>query len=82
MLKWLMSLMRCRGRHHYMMHFLGKDKAWECSRCGRVFKIPESLTQASGAFTAEARGRPRAPTPGKQDKVQDTNPSKTRKKGA
>ncbi|PYV44654.1 MAG: hypothetical protein DMG06_05600 [Acidobacteria bacterium] len=34
-----------------MMHFLGKVKVWECLRCGRVFRIPESLTRASGPFT-------------------------------
>ena len=27
MLKWLVSLMQCEGRHHYMMHFLDEEKA-------------------------------------------------------
>jgi hypothetical protein len=55
----MMSLIRCQGKHQYLMHFLGKDKVWECSRCGRVFKIPESLTRASGPFTPEAQERAR-----------------------
>ena len=84
MLKWLVSLMQCRGRHHFMMHFLGEKKMWECTRCGRVFPIPESLTLASGVFTTEARVGSRASSCGKQDvpKVQDIDQFKTRKKGA
>ena len=41
------------------MHFLGEKKTWECTRCGRVFPVSESLTRASGAFTPEARERGR-----------------------
>jgi hypothetical protein len=84
MLKWLVSLMQCRGRHHFMMHFLGEKKMWECTRCGRVSPIPESLTRASGVFTNEACGSSRASSCGKQDdpKVQDIDQFKTRKKGA
>lgn len=33
-----------------MMHFLGEVKVWECTRCGRVFPIPDSLTQGTGSF--------------------------------
>ena len=63
-----------------MMHFLGERKTWECIRCGRVFPIPESLTQASGAFTPAARARAREILGREQErpsKVQDM----TRKKG-
>jgi len=59
MWKSIVSLIQCRGRHRCMMHFLGERKTWECTRCGRVFPIPESLTQASGAFTSDARSRAR-----------------------
>jgi len=48
MSKWIISLLVCRGNHHCMMHFLGDEKRWECSRCGRFFPIPEFLTRASG----------------------------------
>src|SRR4030095_12971133 len=57
MWKWIVSLIRCRGKHHFIMHFLGERKTWECTRCGRMFPIPESLTRASGAFTPDARAR-------------------------
>jgi hypothetical protein len=85
MWKWILSLMVCRSNHQCMMHFLGKDKVWECSRCRRVFPILESLTWASGSFTAEAQARAREILRGEQGrptKVQDTNQFKTRKKGA
>ena len=59
MLKWLVSLMQCEGRHHYMMHFLDERKTGERTRCGRIFPIPECLTQPSGAFTPDARARAR-----------------------
>ena len=26
MWKWIVSLMRCRGKHHFIMHFLGKER--------------------------------------------------------
>jgi hypothetical protein len=83
--KWLWSLLVCRGKHQCMMHFLGKKKVWECSRCGRIFPIPKSLTRASGSFTPEARSRAREilqDEQGKPTKVQDMNQFKTRKKGA
>jgi uncharacterized C2H2 Zn-finger protein len=51
---WMVSLLMCRVKHQCMMHFLG-EKVWECSRCGRLFRIPESLTRASGPFRREAR---------------------------
>ena len=85
MLKWLVSLMQCQGRHHYMMHFLGERKTWECTRCGRIVPIPESLTRPSGAFTAEARERAREILHAEQARptnVQDLNQFKTRKKRA
>jgi hypothetical protein len=50
---WMVSLLMCRGKHQCMMHFLG-EKVWECSRCGRLFPIPDSLTGASGASTPQA----------------------------
>jgi len=67
------------------MHFLGKDKVWECCRCERLFRIPESLTRASGPFTLEARQRTRELLQGEQVRptnVQDMNDLKTLKKGA
>jgi hypothetical protein len=75
MWRWVFSWIRCRGRHHYMMHFLGEVKEWECSRCGQVSKIPESLTQPSGAFMPGRRGRSRAVSSTAQDpaKVKDAN---------
>jgi hypothetical protein len=85
MWKWILSLLVCRGEHQCMMHFLGKEKVWECSRCGRFFPIPKSLTDASGSFTPEARKRTREISQGNQGrptKVQDMNQFKTRKKGA
>lgn len=83
--KWIRSLILCRGKHLFMMHFLGDEKVWECSRCGRVFPIEKSLTRASGSFTPEARERARRILQGEQNqptKVQDMNQFKTRKKGA
>jgi len=44
MWKWILSLLVCRGKHHCIMHFLGEEKAWECTRCGRTFPIAKSLT--------------------------------------
>jgi hypothetical protein len=85
MWKWILSLLVCRGKHQCIMHFLGKEKVWECSRCGRVFPILESLTRASGSFTPEARKRAREILQGKQGrptKVEDINQFKTRKKRA
>jgi hypothetical protein len=85
MWRWIRSLMLCRGRHHSMMHFLGSVKVWECSRCGRVFPILESLTRASGSFTPEARERARQVLRSDQDrssKTQEVNEFKTRKRGA
>ena len=66
------------------MHFLGEEKVWECSRCGRLFPIAQSLTQASGSFTPEAQQRAREILQGEQDKakVQGVSQLKTRKKGA
>jgi hypothetical protein len=81
MWKWIVSLIRCRGKHHFMLHFLGEGKTWECTRCGRVLPIPESLIRASGAFTPDARARAREILGREQKrptKVQDI----TRKKGA
>ena len=54
---WIDSLLRCHGKHRCIMHFLGEKKTWECTRCGRVFPIPESLTRASGVFAPDARAR-------------------------
>ena len=88
MLKWMVSLIQCRGRHQCMMHFVGEDKAWECLRCGRFFKIPEALTLPSGAFASEARARFQATLNGKGNvpkivhNVQDISQYKARKKGA
>jgi hypothetical protein len=88
MLKWVISIIRCRGRHRCMMHFLGESKTWECLRCGRFFNIPESLTRPGGAFAAEAQGhsqvslRGAADTPEIAGKFRDMNQFKTRKKGA
>jgi hypothetical protein len=67
-----------------MMHFLGEKKVWECSRCGRLFPIPESLTHPSGSFTPKAQERAREILHAEKDrsKIQDTTQSKTRKKGA
>jgi hypothetical protein len=77
MWKWILSLTLCRGKHRYMMHFLSEDKVWECSRCWRVFKIPESLTRPSGSFTeAQERAQKKSTIPG------ETSPHKTRIKGA
>ena len=59
MLKWMVSLIQCRGRHQCMMHFLGNDKAWECLRCGRFFKIPEALTLPSGHSRQKRKGTPK-----------------------
>ena len=81
MWKWIVSLIRCRGEHHFMMHFLGERKTWECTRCGRVFPIPESLTQASGAFTPDARARAREIL-GREQKRPTKVQDKTREKGA
>jgi hypothetical protein len=83
--KWIQSLILCRGKHHFMMHFLGDEKVWECSRCGRVFPILESLTRPSGPFTPEAQERARKILQGEQNpptKVQGMNQFKARKKGA
>src|SRR5262245_32197668 len=55
MWKWMASLLVYRGNHQCMMHFLGKEKSWECSRCGRFFPIPKSLTGASESFTPKGR---------------------------
>ena len=88
MLKWMVSLIQCRGRHQCMMHFLGNDKAWECLRCGRFFKIPEALTLPSGAFAPEAKRYSQALLSREQDAkktihaVQDMSQYKARKKGA
>jgi hypothetical protein len=85
MRKWILSLLVCRGKHQDRMHFLGKDKVWECCRCERVFRIPECLTRASGPFTPEARHRTREILRAEQVRptnVQDMNDFKTLKKGA
>jgi hypothetical protein len=85
MLKWMVSIIRCRGQHHCMMHFLGENKTWECSRCGRFFNIPESLTRPCGVFLADAQERSQATLRGQentQKKVHDLNQFKARKKGA
>jgi hypothetical protein len=85
MWKWIVSLIVCRGNHQCMMHFLGNEKVWECSRCGRVFPIPQSLTHASGSFTPEAREHAREVLSGEQarpTKVRDNDQSRSRKKGA
>jgi hypothetical protein len=88
MLKWMVSLIRCRGRHQCMMHFLGNDKAWECLRCGRFFEIPEALTLPSGAFAPAAKGYSQALLSGERDvkkpvhTVHDMSQYKARKKGA
>ena len=85
MWKRIRSLILCRGQHQCMMHFLGKQKVWECSRCGRVFPILKSLTRASGSFTPEAQKRAREILQGEQGrptKVQDIDQFKIRKKGA
>jgi hypothetical protein len=77
-------MMVCRGKHQCIMHFLGKEKVWECTRCGRAFPILKSLTRASGSFTPEARARAREIFRSEQDrptKVQDINQFKTRRKG-
>ena len=88
MLKWIISIVRCRGRHRCMMHFLGEDKTWECSRCGRFFNIPESLTRPGGAFAAEAQGHSQVKLSGEADtprivhEGRNRNQFKARKKGA
>ena len=51
MLKWLVSLMQCRGRHHYMMHFLDERKTGECTRCGRIFPTRYRLIPASSGWS-------------------------------
>ena len=58
MWKWTLSLMICRGKHRYMMHFLSEKKVWECTRCGRIFPIPESLIHPSGSFKPKAPEQP------------------------
>jgi hypothetical protein len=77
-------LILCRGKHECLMHFIGEKKVRECTRCGRLFPILESLTLASGSFTPQARARGREILRSEQDrsKVQDINQFKTRKKGA
>ena len=75
------SLIHCRGKHRYIMHFLGEKKTWECTRCGRVFPISESLTRASGAFTPEARERGREIL-GREQKKPTKAQDMSRKKGA
>ena len=73
----------CRGKHQYIMRFLGDKKALECLRCGRVFPIPEPLTRASGAFSPEAQACTRQMVSSDRSaKVQDINQFRTRKKGA
>jgi hypothetical protein len=65
-----------------MMHFLGKEKVWECSRSGRIFPILESLTRASGSVTPQKRAREILQgEQGRPTKVQDINQFKIRKKG-
>jgi hypothetical protein len=81
MWRWIVSLIHCRGKHRYIMHFLGEKKTWECTRCGRVFPISESLTRASGAFTPEARERARE-IPGREQKKPTKAQDMSRKKGA
>jgi hypothetical protein len=79
------SLMLCRGEHHPMVHFLGNTKVWECSRCGLVYPILESLTRASGSFTPEARESARQVLRNEQDgssKIQESDELKSRKRGA
>ncbi|HVN77928.1 MAG TPA: hypothetical protein VMW38_02930 [Terriglobia bacterium] len=85
-----LSLFLCHGNHRCIMHFLGNEKVWECTRCGRVFPIPESLTRVSGSFSLEAQERARLdradehgkpPTHGEAPgKIQGAQ--KTHKKGA
>jgi hypothetical protein len=85
MWKWMVSVLVCRGNHQCMMHFLGEEKRWECSRCGRFFPIPKSLTGASDSCTRAGKARAREISPGKRGKRakdQDENQFKTRKKGA
>jgi len=79
------SLMLCRGNHHPMVHFLGSTKVWECSRCGLVYPILESLTRASGCFTPAARERARQVLRNEQggsSTIQETDEMKSRQKGA
>ncbi|PYV88660.1 MAG: hypothetical protein DMG05_15165 [Acidobacteria bacterium] len=85
MWNWIFSLIVCRGTHQYMLRFLGDQQGLECSRCGRLFKIPESLTRPSGPFTPEARQRTREILRTQQvrpTKVQDIKQFKTFRKGA
>jgi len=81
MWKWMVSLLVCRGKHRCMMHFLGA-KVWECSRCGRIFPIPESLTGASWSSTPETSKHTDKTKQHERSKVQNIEQFKTRKKGA
>jgi hypothetical protein len=71
-----------------MMHFLGNDKAWECLRCGRFFKIPEALILPSGAFATGAEGYSQATSSRERDAqktvgaVQEKSRCKAREKEA
>jgi hypothetical protein len=69
MWNWIFSLLVCRGKHQYMMRFLGDEKALECSRCGRLFRIPESLSRASGPFSPEAREHKESTVPADNHKA-------------
>jgi hypothetical protein len=45
------------GKASLHVAFSGQRESVECSRCGRIFKIPEALTNASGPFSPQARER-------------------------